>query len=181
MLKPIQHTESFLNQILHVSCFSGSSSSENEPGISLQEQGSVCLLSQDQHCLSLPAVKWEAETRGLSKLRGWCQLGSWWSPRASSGLPCPEQAASEILWCQMSISSHEGSRTAPWKQNQLLEYIKNMRVLSKWEPSFIDTPSKLKFKVAVKPLHFRIDKILSYVFRSNSALISEDRAWISFP
>lgn len=50
---------------------------------------------------------------------------------------------------QMPISSLEGSSTVPWKC---------LLFLFTWEPSFIDKPRKLKFKVQLKPLHFQIVK-----------------------
>lgn len=151
MLRAIQHIRSSLKWALCIICFSGSSSSEDEPGISLQEQGSVCLLSQDKHCLSSPAAKWEAEARELSKLRGWCQSGSRRSPRGPSGLPCAEEAASEILPRKDKCPFHLWRDQVQFHENVYF-------FLLTWEPSFIDNPRKLKFKVQLKPLHFQIVK-----------------------
>ena len=64
----------------------------------------------------------------------------------------------------MPISSQEGSSTVLWIQNQFLEYIKKVYFLPTWEPVFIATPRKLKFKVQLKLLRFQTVEILSYLF-----------------
>lgn len=54
-------------------------------------------------------------------------------------------------------------------------------VLLMWEPNFIHTPKKLKFKVQPYPLPFWIVNILSYLFSLSLALTSEDEACVSCP